>query len=197
MMSLLKDDILTCHAASCSCGACNENEQVVGPIRAMVKMRRRNKDEILAQNAFKKFLSLKPPTILAQKLQNLTESSKNKNLSLLSRLSNRSDTVETENSNNSIEMIPNLKKIKLSETDSSKLQNKMSFLSKSNRNESESCLNETLQTFKNLKPSISIDSNTIEKFECSILELEKNETKQWNLLELVIIKCSNNNLFLN
>jgi hypothetical protein len=184
MMSLLKDGILTCHAASCSCGACNENEQVVGPIRAMVKMRRRNKDEILAQNAFKKFLSLKPPTILAQKLQNLTESSKNKNLSLLSRLSNRSDTIETENSNNSIEMIPNFKKIKLSETDSSKLQNKISFLS--NRNESESCLNETLQTFKNLKPSI-IDSNTMEKFECSILELEKNETKQWNLLELVII----------
>ena len=46
----------------------------------MIKYRRRKKDEILAQNAFKKFLSLKPPTLLAQKLQNLSD----KNSPLLS-----------------------------------------------------------------------------------------------------------------
>lgn len=78
-MTLLENDILTCHAISCSCAACNQNNEVIGPIRPMIKYRRRKKDEILAQNAFKKFLSLKPPTILAQKMQKISNVTKIQN----------------------------------------------------------------------------------------------------------------------
>lgn len=72
MINLIENEILVCHAISCSCAVCNQNKNLVGPIRPMIKYRRRKKDEILAQNAYKKFLSLKPPSILAQKLQKIS-----------------------------------------------------------------------------------------------------------------------------
>ncbi|CAF0857219.1 unnamed protein product [Brachionus calyciflorus] len=64
ILAVLDAGILTCHAVSCSCAVCNQNESLVGPIKPFMRYRRRKKDEILAQNAYKKFLSLKPPTLL-------------------------------------------------------------------------------------------------------------------------------------
>ena len=64
ILAILDAGILTCHAVSCSCAVCNQNESLVGPIKPFMRYRRRKKDEIVAQNAFKKFLSLKPPTLM-------------------------------------------------------------------------------------------------------------------------------------
>ncbi|RNA43287.1 deformed epidermal autoregulatory factor 1 isoform X2 [Brachionus plicatilis] len=64
ILAILDAGILTCHAVSCSCAVCNQNESLVGPIKPFMRYRRRKKDEIVAQNAFKKFLSLKPPTLI-------------------------------------------------------------------------------------------------------------------------------------
>ena len=68
LVTLLENQILIVHAVCCSCSTCNLNEELVGPIKPFRSYTRRNKDEILAQNAFKKFLSLKPPTLLKDKL---------------------------------------------------------------------------------------------------------------------------------
>jgi len=89
LVSLLEKNILVCHAVSCSCAACNKNESLVGPIRPFTRYRRRKKDEILAQNAFKKFLSLKPPTLLQEsliKIQNNNAEQFNKNLKLITSM---------------------------------------------------------------------------------------------------------------
>jgi hypothetical protein len=63
LYSLFEAKVLLCHAVSCSCGICTNNSEISGPIRPFVKYRRRKKDEIQAQNAYKKFLRLKPPTL--------------------------------------------------------------------------------------------------------------------------------------
>ncbi len=55
--------MLVCHAVSCSCAVCQNDDTVVGPRRPFIRYRRRKKDEILAENAYKKFLRLKPPTL--------------------------------------------------------------------------------------------------------------------------------------
>jgi len=68
---LMEHEVLVCHAISCCCAACNKNESLVGPFIPFTRYRRRKKDEILAQNAFKKFLSLKPPTLLQDSLQKI------------------------------------------------------------------------------------------------------------------------------
>ena len=117
----------------------------------MIKYRRRKKDEILAQNAFKKFLSLKPPTLLAQKLQNLTECGKNSpSLQFSNRLaaSCSNSKHETEDLNNT-QVMKSFKKV--------------SRLSK-----------------------LSLDGNLVDKFKSSMLDLEENETKKFDLLEKVI-----------
>ena len=62
LIKLIDDNILTCHALSCSCAICSNDNTVIGPIRPFARTRRRKQQEIQAQNAFKKFLSLKPPT---------------------------------------------------------------------------------------------------------------------------------------
>lgn len=79
LVTLMENEILVCHAVSCSCAACNKNESLVGPIRPFMRYRRRKKDEILAQNAFKKFLSLKPPTLLQDSLQKIQNNNQNLN----------------------------------------------------------------------------------------------------------------------
>jgi hypothetical protein len=79
LLALLDARILICHAVSCSCGICNRNETLVGPIRPFMKYRRRKRDEILAQNAYKKFLSLKPPTLLHDTLSKFSSSNNNNN----------------------------------------------------------------------------------------------------------------------
>jgi hypothetical protein len=71
LATLMENNVLVCHAVSCSCAACKRNESLVGPFRPFTRYRRRKKDEILAQNAFKKFLSLKPPTLLQDSLQKI------------------------------------------------------------------------------------------------------------------------------
>ena len=63
LYSLFESKVLLCHAVSCSCGICTNDSSISGPIRPFVKYRRRKKDEIQAQNAYKKFLRLKPPTL--------------------------------------------------------------------------------------------------------------------------------------
>lgn len=70
-MTLLENNTLICHAVSCSCAVCNKNDSLQGPFRPFLRYRRRNKDQILAQNAFKKFLSLKPPTLLQDSLHKI------------------------------------------------------------------------------------------------------------------------------
>lgn len=77
LVTLMNNNILICHAVSCSCAACNKNESLIGPIRPFMRYRRRKKDEILAQNAFKKFLSLKPPTLLQESLQKIQNNNSN------------------------------------------------------------------------------------------------------------------------
>jgi len=69
LYSLFETKVLLCHAVSCSCGICTNNSEISGPIRPFVKYRRRKKDEIQAQNAYKKFLRLKPPTLPGSLLQ--------------------------------------------------------------------------------------------------------------------------------
>lgn len=69
LMALFDSKILLCHAVSCSCGICTNDSSQCGPVRPFVKYRRRKKDEIQAQNAYKKFLSLKPPTLPASLLE--------------------------------------------------------------------------------------------------------------------------------
>lgn len=64
LLSLLESKVLMCHAVSCSCGICNENEILVGPIVPFIRYRRRKKAEKQMVNAYKKFLNLKPPTLL-------------------------------------------------------------------------------------------------------------------------------------
>lgn len=63
LVAILNAKILVCHAVSCSCAICNRNDSLVGPIKPFIRYKRRKKDQILAENAFKKFLSLKPPTL--------------------------------------------------------------------------------------------------------------------------------------
>jgi hypothetical protein len=70
LLALLDARILVCHAVSCSCAVCNRNDSLIGPIKPFIRYRRRKKDEILAENAFKKFLSLKPPTLFRDNLLN-------------------------------------------------------------------------------------------------------------------------------
>ena len=65
LLTLLDNNVLLCHAVSCSCSVCSNDSNVVGPIRPFLRYRRRKRDEIMAQNAYKKFLSLKPPTLVA------------------------------------------------------------------------------------------------------------------------------------
>jgi hypothetical protein len=118
----------------------------------MVKYRRRKKDEILAQNAFKKFLSLKPPTLLAQKLQNLSEFSKNSPL-----LSNRLAAVSSCS-------------ISKSETEAKDASN-----------------TQAMKIFeKEIHPSNLLNAKEVENFKNSMLNLEKNETKKFDILEKVI-----------
>lgn len=64
LLALIENNTLLCHAVSCSCATCSNDNSVIGPIRPFSKYRRRKKDEIQAQKAYKKFLSLKPPTLL-------------------------------------------------------------------------------------------------------------------------------------
>lgn len=71
IITLLENNTLICHAVSCSCAVCNKNDTLQGPFRPFLRYRRRNKDQILAQNAFKKFLSLKPPTLLQDSLHKI------------------------------------------------------------------------------------------------------------------------------
>lgn len=102
-MNLIENELLMCHAISCSCAVCNQNTSLVGPIRPMIKYRRRKKDEILAQNAYKKFLSLKPPTILAQKLQKISNiNQKKQSLNLTLKEAHNKTTSETPNETNLI-----------------------------------------------------------------------------------------------
>ena len=76
LIALFDSKVLLCHAVSCSCAICQNDSSVVGPIRPFVRCRRRKKDEIQAQNAYKKFLRLKPPTLPPAflKLANISES---------------------------------------------------------------------------------------------------------------------------
>ena len=76
LITLFDSKILLCHAVSCSCAICQNDSSVVGPIRPFVKYRRRRKDEIQAQNAYKNFLRLKPPTFppALMNLKNLNNS---------------------------------------------------------------------------------------------------------------------------
>ena len=81
ILTLLESNVLLCHAVSCGCGICNENDSLVGPIVPFVRYRRRKKDEKQMVNAYKKFLNLKPPTLLFnQALSNLQNSNNNSNL---------------------------------------------------------------------------------------------------------------------
>lgn len=43
LITLMENDILICHAVSCSCAACNKNESLIGPIRPFMRYRRRKK----------------------------------------------------------------------------------------------------------------------------------------------------------
>ena len=76
-MTVFNSKILVCHAVSCSCSVCQNDNSVVGPIRPFIRYRRRKKDEILAENAYKKFLRLKPPTLF-KKTSNVSKKSLNK-----------------------------------------------------------------------------------------------------------------------
>jgi hypothetical protein len=90
LLTLFESQVLICHAVSCCCAICNQNDSLVGPIRPFKTYRRRKKDEILAQNAYKKFLSLKPPTLFNH--DNLTKLSGNlEELSRSSRISIRDE----------------------------------------------------------------------------------------------------------
>lgn len=37
LVVLMENNILVCHAVSCSCAACNKNESLVGPIRPFMR----------------------------------------------------------------------------------------------------------------------------------------------------------------
>jgi hypothetical protein len=97
LLALLDARILICHAVSCSCGICNQNDSLVGPIRPFMKYRRRKPDEILAQNAFKKFLSLKPPTLLNENLPGMNTCDNNANNS---NFGNNNNNFNNNNNNN-------------------------------------------------------------------------------------------------
>jgi hypothetical protein len=68
LINLLEDNILMCHAVSCACAACSDDASVIGPIRPFTRYRRRKREEIVAQNALKKLVSLKPPTLIGDQL---------------------------------------------------------------------------------------------------------------------------------
>lgn len=89
ILAILDAGILTCHAVSCSCAVCNQNESLVGPIKPFMRYRRRKKDEIVAQNAFKKFLSLKPPTLMTDLSFNSPQNSSSPIQKLLCSSTNR------------------------------------------------------------------------------------------------------------
>jgi hypothetical protein len=55
--------ILIRHAICCSCAVCCDDDKLTGPIRLFHHARRRKKNEILAENAYKKFLTLYPPSL--------------------------------------------------------------------------------------------------------------------------------------
>lgn len=66
LITLLDNNVLMCHAVSCSCAVCSNDANVVGPIRPFLRYRRRKRDEIMAQDAYKKFMRLKPLTLFQQ-----------------------------------------------------------------------------------------------------------------------------------
>jgi hypothetical protein len=95
LLSLLESKILVCHAVSCSCGICNENEHVIGPIIPFIRHRRRKKDETQMVKAYKKFLNLKPPTLLFS----------NQHQSLLANLNSNSNNSSSINLSNSLDQL--------------------------------------------------------------------------------------------
>ena len=67
LSKLIDENILICHAISCTCAICNDNEKLTGPIKPFLKAKRRQKSNEIRQ-AYDKFRSLKPPIFLKNSL---------------------------------------------------------------------------------------------------------------------------------
>ncbi len=106
LISLLDDQILMCHAVSCACAACSDDATVVGPIRPFTRYRRRKRDEIVAQNAFKKFLSLKPPTLIGDQLHGRIDTTKGASGCNSNNSSMFMKTIDDTSSNQGLSMSP-------------------------------------------------------------------------------------------
>jgi hypothetical protein len=189
LLALLEARILICHAVSCACGICNRNETLVGPIRPFMKYRRRNRDEILAQNAYKKFLSLKPPTLLHDTLSkfsssiannsnnnnnnsNSSSSSSNGSLLASTSITNSPVVVATGGNNNSnvtaTNVGPSILNIPISNLSGGGLQSLTNF------------------NFNNL-----VCASPAEDLVTMVQRMQENEDKKWSSLEQVRVLLLN------
>lgn len=188
ILAVLDAEILTCHAVSCSCSVCNQNESLVGPIKPFTRYRRRKKDEILAQNAFKKFLSLKPPTLLPEcafmsntnpntntNIQNSNINSTNGNLST-------SITPTVNNSSNNTRVNQMNKNSNLNEEMYGYANN-----SAGNSNNSVNNMNNASRHYNNHNSSFNNCGNpNTDDLIRFINKIQETEEKKWSTLEQVI-----------
>ena len=207
LLTLLDNNVLLCHAVSCSCSVCSNDSNVVGPIRPFLRYRRRKRDEILAQNAYKKFLSLKPPTLMTNNDFDRLHSQTNFLLNNINAtcnlvgggMNNNNGNNGHKNDYSSIEDALST----ISSTNSDYMDNANA--NNNNENSYQNNFDQNNTNNNSLNLSINNQNNNISqlndyseknennysyngKFSNSVKEMQKLESEQWNLLEKVCKK---------